>query len=166
MEALRTTGQDKNTVVVFTNDNGGSLPHQASNDPLRGGKLDNYEGGIKVPTVMVWPGKIEPGSETPVLSLTMDFFPTLCEIAGKPVTHAVDGISLWPYINGQNPGTSERIVFWVRRDGLYGVGGLAYYAARKGPYKILQNNPFEPFLFHNMCAEPDQFPGKDHKAPR
>ncbi len=153
MEALRTTGQDKNTVVVFTNDNGGSLPHHASNDPLRGGKLDNYEGGIKVPTVMVWPGKIEPGSETPVLSLTMDFFPTLCEIAGKPVTHAVDGISLWPYINGQNPGTSERVVFWVRRDGGR-VGGLAYYAARKGPYKILQNNPFEPFQLFNLETDP------------
>ena len=102
---------------------------------------------------MVWPGKIEPGSETPVLSLTMDFFPTLCEIAGKPVTHAIDGISLWPYIKGEDPGTSDRVVFWVRREGGH-YGGKTYYAARKGSYKILQNSPYEPFQLFNIEDDP------------
>lgn len=158
MEALKATGLDKNTLIVFTSDNGGSIPHHASNEPLRGGKQDHNEGGIKVPTVMVWPGKIKPGSKTSVLSLTMDFFPTLCEIAGRPVTHAIDGISLWPYIQGEDPGTSDRVVFWVRREGGR-YGGKAYYAVRKGPYKLLQNSPYELFQLFNVEADPyEQIP--------
>ena len=158
MESLKTTGLEKNTLIVFTSDNGGSIPHHASNFPLRGGKQEHYEGGIKVPAVMVWPGKIEPGSETPVLCLTMDFFPTLCEIAGKPVTHAIDGISLWPYINREEPGTSDRVVYWVRREGGR-YGGKAYYAVRKGPHKLLQNSPYEPFQLYNVEDDPyEQMP--------
>ena len=153
MQELKATGLDKNTLVVFTSDNGGSVPHHASNDPLRGGKQEHYEGGIKVPTVMVWPGKIQAGSETPVLSLTMDLLPTFLEIAGSPVTHAIDGISLWPYINGEDPGTSERVVFWIRREGGR-YGGQAYYAARKGPYKILQNSAYEPYQLFNLEDDP------------
>ena len=147
IEALHATGLDENTLIVFTNDNGGSLPHGATNDPLRGGKLDYYEGGIKVPTCMVWPGMITPGSKTPVLSLTMDLLPTLMDIAGVPVIHPIDGISLWPYIQGDDPGTSERVLFWWHRTGRF--SGLSYYAVRKGPYKLVQNTPYEyPQLFN------------------
>lgn len=164
MQGLKISGMDKKTLVVFTSDNGGSIPHRASNLPLRGGKQDHYEGGIKVPTVMVWPGRIKPGSDTPVLSLTMDLMPTFLDIAGTPVTHAIDGISLWPYINGEDPGTSDRVVFWVRREG--GVhGGKAYYAARKGPYKLLQNNPYEPLQLFNLEADPFEQDPLDTRLP-
>ena len=164
LDELKTTGLDKNTLVVFTSDNGGSIPHHASNYPLHGGKQEHFEGGIKVPTAMVWPGKIDPGSETPVLSLTMDLVPTLCEIAGSPVTHAIDGISLWPYINGEDPGTGERVVFWVRRDGGR-YGGQAYYAARKGPFKILQNSAYEPYQLFNLEEDPYEQTPLDTSLP-
>jgi arylsulfatase A-like enzyme len=153
MQALKASGLDRNTLVIFTSDNGGSIPHGALNIPLRGGKQDHFEGGIKVPGVMIWPGKIRAGSETPVVCLTMDFYPTLCEIAGIPVSHEIDGISLWPYINGKDPAMDERILFWVRREGGR-YGGKAYYAARKGPFKILQNNPYEYFQFFNVETDP------------
>ena len=164
MEELKATGLDKNTLVVFTSDNGGSIPHRASNHPLRGGKQEHYEGGIKVPTVMVWPGKIKPGSETPVLSLTMDLLPTFLEIAGSPVIHAIDGISLWPYIIGEDPGTSDRVVFWVRREGGK-YGGQAYYAARKGSYKVLQNSAYEPYQLFNIEEDPFEQTPLDTNLP-
>jgi arylsulfatase A-like enzyme len=113
---------------------------------------------------MVWPGKIRPGSETPVLSLTMDLLPTFLDIAGSPVIHAIDGISLWPYINGEDPGTSDRVVFWVRREGGR-YGGQAYYAARKGPYKILQNSPYEPYQLFNLEDDPFEQSPLDTNLP-
>jgi arylsulfatase A-like enzyme len=83
----------------------------------------------------------------------MDLLPTFLDIAGSPVSHAIDGISLWPYIKGEDPGTSDRMVIWVRREGGR-YGGQAYYAARKGPYKILQNSAYEPFQFFNVEDDP------------
>ena len=59
IKALEASGQYENTIIVFSSDNGGHLPSGASNGNLRGGKIDMYEGGIKVPTCMVWNNRIE-----------------------------------------------------------------------------------------------------------
>jgi arylsulfatase A-like enzyme len=159
MKTLKATGLDRNTVVLFTSDNGGHLPSRASNGILRGGKQDMYEGGIKVPTCMVWPGRIEPGSSAPVLGLTMDLVPTFLGMAGVGLKHDVDGISLWasikraPIKDAPTTDDADRAVFWMRREG-GGYGGLCYYAARKGPYKLVQNTPWEPLQYFNMDADP------------
>ena len=72
LEALRESGADRNTLVIFTSDNGGQVNVGGRNGPLRGGKQEVYEGGIRVPFCAVWPGKIEPASATDHLGLTMD----------------------------------------------------------------------------------------------
>lgn len=151
--ALEKTGLDKNTLVIFTSDNGGSLPHGASNGLLREGKQDMYEGGIKVPTCFVWPGEIKPETQNNNLGLTMDIFPTLCEIAGVAINHEIDGISLVPSILGEKQTTDNRTVFFMRREGGE-YGGLCYYAARKDNYKLLQNTPYEPFQLFNIISDP------------
>lgn len=153
LSALESTGLAENTLVIFSSDNGGSLPHGASNGPLRAGKQDMYEGGIKVPTCFVWPGKIKPETQNNNLGLTMDLFPTLCEIAGVTINHEIDGISLTPGIQGKKQITDDRTVFFVRREG-GGYGGLCYYAARKGKYKLLQNTPFEPLQLFDIVSDP------------
>jgi arylsulfatase A-like enzyme len=153
MAALKARGLDKNTVVVFTSDNGGHLPSKASNGNLRGGKQEMYEGGIKVPTCMVWPGKIRPGSTNPTLALTMDLVPTFLDIAGSEPVRPVDGINLWPYLTGEASAEPDRAVFWMRREGGE-YGGRCYYAARKGPWKLLQNTPLEPLQYFNIVEDP------------
>lgn len=153
IKALRENGIYEKTIIIFSSDNGGHLPSGASNGNLRGGKQDMYEGGIKVPTCMVWEGIINPGSSLERLSLTMDFFPTICAIAGVPVSHEIDGINLLPEILGKNQPTDDRMVYFMRREG-GSYGGLCYYAVRKGDFKLVQNTPYEELQLFNLETDP------------
>jgi len=103
------------TIVIFTSDNGGVIGrrHITSNEPLREEKATLYEGGIRVPLIVRWPGRVTPGSisDTPVIS--MDFFPTLLEMAGAapPSREAVDGFSLVPLLQ-QRTGLQRSSLYW------------------------------------------------------
>ncbi|MEQ9221676.1 MAG: sulfatase-like hydrolase/transferase [Cyclobacteriaceae bacterium] len=148
INALKKSGQYENTLIIFSSDNGGHLPSGASNGDLRGGKQDMYEGGIKVPTCMVWKNKIPAGEESAKMGLTMDLFPTLCSIAGVEPPAGIDGMNLYPLQSMENE--TERTVYFMRREGGRKYGGLCYYAIRKGPYKMLQNTPYEPLQLFNI----------------
>ncbi|WP_242083412.1 sulfatase [Aestuariivivens sediminis] len=153
MKVLKETGLDQNTLIVFTSDNGGALRYAQSNGRLRGGKQDMYEGGIRVPTFFYWKNKILPNSTTPNLAMLMDLFPTFCEVAEIDVPQSIDGISLLPSLLGKPQSTNTRYLFWVRREGWH-YGGQAYYAARYGDLKILQNTPFEPVQAFDLKNDP------------
>lgn len=153
LEALDKNGIYENTIIIFSSDNGGHLPSGASNGYLRGGKQDMYEGGIKVPTCMVWKEKIKSGYTSDRLSLTMDFFPTICDIAGITISHEIDGLTILPDILRKDQSSNERTVYFMRREGgIY--GGLCYYAVRKGNYKLLQNTPYENLQLFNIHSDP------------
>jgi arylsulfatase A-like enzyme len=162
--ALKNSRQSSNTLVIFTSDNGGQLSVGANNGPLRAGKQDMYEGGIREPMCAVWPGKIESRSRSSRVALTMDLYPTICEAAGADITHKIDGRSILPTLLGRNQPEEDRFLFWVRREGGR-YGGRAYYAARYGDYKLVQNSPFEPLELYNLKDDPqEQIPlGKKHK---
>ena len=111
LDALSKLGLDKNTVVIFTSDNGG-LRNVTSNKPYRGGKGDLYEGGILVPLIVRWPGRIKPGatSNTPIIST--DLFPTFLDLAGlkpQPDAHR-DGLSMLPVLDGKQ--AEARTLYW------------------------------------------------------
>ena len=154
INALNESGQYHNTVIIFSSDNGGHLPSGASNGKLRGGKQDMYEGGIRVPACMVWEGTIKTGTVSDKLGLTMDFYPSICSIAGLSVTHSIDAVNLMPGLSGNSKGEEDnRMVYFMRREGgIY--GGLCYYAARKGAYKLLQNTPYEKYQMFNIVSDP------------
>lgn len=151
---LEKSGKLKNTLVVFTSDNGGVLSLGANNGRFRGGKQDMYEGGIRVSTAFMWKKWIIPGSSCSSVALTMDLFPTLCEVAGSQNLEQIDGLSLWPILSGVKKELQPRTIFFVRREGNLKYGGLAYYAARSGDLKILQNTPWEPMQFFNLENDP------------
>jgi len=165
IEALKETGLSDNTLVIFTSDNGGQLDAGASNGPLRAGKQDMYEGGIREPMGAVWPGRIEPGSRSDRTALTMDIFPTVCEIAGVTVDHEIDGASFLATLLGKRQAKDDRVLFWVRREGGPRYGGQAYYAARQGDFKLLQNTPFEPLKLYNLAEDPQEQHPLDDKHP-
>ncbi|MFC1636741.1 arylsulfatase [Planctomycetota bacterium] len=107
METLRKSGIDKKTLVLFTSDNG---PHREgganpeffdSNGPLRGNKRDLYEGGIRVPLIARWPGKVKPGTVSYHVSAFWDFLPTFTELAGVKHLPSGDGISMLPTLMGK-----------------------------------------------------------------
>ena len=153
LAALKETGQDSNTLVVFTSDNGGQLSAGANNGSLRAGKQDMYEGGIREPMCAVWPGRIEPGSRSDWVAMTMDLFPSICEAAGVGIDHEIDGRSFLPTLLGKDQPEEDRFLFWVRREG-GPYGGRDYYAARYGDWKLVQNSPIEPLELYNLAEDP------------
>ncbi len=155
LHRVKNRGLEKNTVIIFASDNGGSLRFSANNGPLRGGKQDLYEGGIKVPACMKWPGRIFPGKITNELILMMDFYPTLAEIARAEYEHKVDGIDIWPVIADIQKKISDRPVFWMRREG-WDYGGQIYYAIRFRQYKLVQNTPFEDYQLFDLENDPGE----------
>ena len=110
MDELNELELSENTLVVFTSDNGG-IREISCQDPLRAGKGSYYEGGIRVPLVFRWPGKIKEGSlsEEPVINL--DFYPTFMEIAGLEAPGNLDGHSLRPLLSGEES-LDERPLFF------------------------------------------------------
>jgi len=155
IDALKSTGLSDNTLVIFTSDNGGQLSVGANNGPLRAGKQDMYEGGIREPMCAVWPGQIEAGSRNDRVALTMDLFPTVCEAAGVGIAHEIDGRSILPTLLGRRQPEEDRVLFWVRREGGH-YGGRAYYAVRYGHFKLVQNDPFEPLELYNLKEDPKE----------
>jgi arylsulfatase A-like enzyme len=153
--ALKDAGLSDNTLVIFTSDNGGQLGAGANNGPLRAGKQDMYEGGIREPMCAVWPEKIKPGTRSDRVALTMDLYPTICEAAGAKIQHEIDGRSILPTLLGKLQPDEDRFLFWVRREG-GSYGGRAYYAARYGDYKLLQNSPYEPMELYNLKDDPQE----------
>lgn len=155
LETLESTGAAKNTLVFFTSDNGGQLNLGASNGSLRGGKENLFEGGIRVPMCAVWPGHIMPGSISGRMAMTMDLFPTIAETCKITIEHTIDGRSFWSVLRGMEEPEEERTLFWVRREGNRN-GGRAYYAARRGDFKLLQNSPFEPCALYDLTRDPGE----------
>ncbi len=162
LRALKDCGLSDNTLVIFTSDNGGQLSVGANNGPLRAGKQDMYEGGIRVPMCAVWPGRIAPGSRSGRVALTMDLYPTICEAAGARIAHTIDGRSILPTLLGKAQPAEDRFLFWMRREG-GGYNGRAYYAARYGDFKLVQNDPFEPMQLYNLKDDPQEQKPLDRK---
>jgi arylsulfatase A-like enzyme len=156
LDALDATGLSKNTVVVFTADNGGSLPHAQNNDPWRGGKQDHYDGGLRVPFMVRWPGKISPGSRSDYAGLLFDIFPTFLDLAGAKVPSGIDAVSLAPILRGEALETPDRELYFVRREGGKQYLGKAYHALIQGDWKILQNHPFQPYELYNLKHDPQE----------
>lgn len=117
---LKELGIDENTLVIFTSDNGGDAPdsfYTECNQPLRGHKHDLYEGGIRVPFIARWPGKIQPGAETNHVSAFWDFMPTVCEIAGIKTPEKSDGISYLPTLLGKQQNKHDHLYFEFHEQG-------------------------------------------------
>ena len=153
LASIKNAGIEDNTLIIFSSDNGGSIPHAQSNGALRGGKQDHWEGGIRVPTCVVWPGKIT-SKRSNAVGMTMDFLPTLCEIAAVKVTEPINGESLASiWLNGDDS-DPLRTLIWMRREGNKRYQGRAYYAIRQGPWKLQQSSPFEPMQLVNLDEDP------------
>lgn len=111
--ALKERDMLKNTVVLFTSDNG-ALHNFSSQAPLRGEKGTYYEGGIRVPLVVSWPGRIQPSSQSKTPVTNLDFFPTFLELAAlsAPKDHNIDGHSLLPLLTQKDTLPGNRELVW------------------------------------------------------
>ena len=154
LDTLEDTDQLSNTLVIYTSDNGGAMNVGAHNGPLRGQKGEMYEGGIRVPTCAMWPGYISEGHVTDQVALLMDLFPTVCEAAGAPIPNGIEGRSIWQTLQGEQQDFSDRILYWLRREGGQQFLGQCQHAIRRGDIKLLHNSPFEPLELYNLSNDP------------
>jgi arylsulfatase A-like enzyme len=153
LDAIRELGLDRTTVVAFTADNGGSLPHAQNNDPWRGGKQSHYDGGLRVPFVMRWPPVVAAGSRSQYQGLVFDLFPTFLDLAGAPLPADLDAVSLVPALRGQ-PMPPSRELYFVRREGGQAYGGKSYEAIIRDGWKLMQNDPYSPLELYNLDEDP------------
>jgi len=127
LDALKEQGLDDNTIVIFTSDNGPSLPGKAT--PLSGKKGSTLEGGMREPTVIRWPGKIPAGSVNNKLLTTMDLMPTFTKLAGAhlPDDRVIDGKDIWPALSGDAESPHEAFFYFK---------GNTLEAVRSGDWKL------------------------------
>lgn len=149
MAKLKETGLDENTVVFFTSDNGGTFDYKpfGSMGPLRARKGSIYEGGIRVPMIVRWPGKVAAGAVNDYPWAFCDVLPTLCELAGaRGVPRNVDGISVAPTLLGkkQNP---ERPLYWED------FGDGFHQAVRMGRWKGVRHGLAAPLELYDLAAD-------------
>lgn len=130
LDAVRTAGLERHTLVLFFSDNGGPLNHGADNHPLRGGKGSTLEGGIRVPLLAWWPGRIPAGTSSSAITANPDLLPTLAHLAGagSPAGRRLDGVDISASLLGAaSPG--------ARREYLY-FRGLDLEAVRADAWKL------------------------------
>ncbi|MEO6810755.1 MAG: sulfatase-like hydrolase/transferase [Isosphaeraceae bacterium] len=133
--ALNETGQTKGTLVFFIGDNGGQPTFSADNTPLRAGKGTLYEGGVRAPFVVSWPGTLPEGTtyDEPVIAL--DAFATALDVAGvaAPKDVKFDGVDLLPYLAGKVKTPPHQRLFWRTRQ-----KGQLFHAVREGRWKVVR----------------------------
>ena len=129
LEALKKQEIDRETLVVFLSDNGAARPHGGSNGPLRGWKGSPWEGGMRVPCIMRWPGKVPAGRVTDEIASSLDLLPTLAKLGGAsaPTDRHVDGKDLWSFLAGEGPSPRTTLFY-------YFLGHLQ--AVRAGNWKL------------------------------
>lgn len=119
-------GLSENTLVVFLNDNGGALTNASINAPLRGYKGSTFEGAIRVPMVVKWPGHIKENSHYDQTVISLDLLPTLLAAANaKPIenTPSIDGTNLLPYLSGANASSPHESIFFKYHSGRAHIKG-------------------------------------------
>ncbi len=145
MNALKELGLEKDTIVVFTSDNGPPVQRQSKFDvgmtgPLRDGKWTDFEGGVRVPFIMRWPGKVKPDAESDAMIGIIDMLPTFCEIAGAkvPTDRVIDGVNILPQLLGDTKSDPLRDTQIVPGSTII-HNGWKYYMKTQTPYNKKKN---------------------------
>lgn len=149
VDKLQELGLRENTLIVFTNDNGGPMDRNgSSNYPFSGVKATQLEGGIRVPGIVSWPGKIEPNTQYAHPLITLDLLPTFVKAAGgdPAAMDGLDGVDMLPYLTGTNTDRPHKTLYWKME---------TRGAIREGDWKLLRypDRPAELFDLSNDPAE-------------
>lgn len=156
LDALAESGLEGSTLVIFTSDHGNAATEgRGSNGPLRAGKGNTWEGGMRVPCLMRWPVRIPAGSQCDVLATTMDLLPTLAGLAATSLPRGgpIDGKDIWPLMSGPATARTPYDVFlYLWMDELHAV--------RSGPWKLVVKEahkaPFSPARLYNLDEDPGE----------
>ena len=152
MKALRDNNLDENTLVIYTSDNGpwklkggrGGSAH-----PLRGFKFQTYEGGMRVPCIMYWKGKVPAGSSCDEIAATIDLLPTIARLSGAelPNDRAIDGKDIWPLIAGKKGAQTPHEIYFFYK-------GNKLESARQGKWKLRRSGKkSQPVELYDLASD-------------
>ena len=164
--AIDRLGLRDSTIVAFTSDNGGSIPHAQRNLPWRDGKQSHYDGGLKVPFLIRPLDKNLAGTKSDYAGMTFDLAATFIELSGVKRDGDSDAVSLVPILEGRQLSTPDRELYFVRREGNNRYVGGAYHAVIRGSWKLMQNDPFSPLELYDLKADPQETTNVVKKMPR
>ncbi len=156
LETLKKNGLEENTLVILTSDNGGLVSNKITNNsPLRSGKGDMYEGGVRIPLIMKWTNKIKANTISNIPSTSADLYPTIMELIGltfsKGKKQQFDGISLSKHVlGGSKP--SPRNIYW-HYPHYHRQGAVPYSAVRSGDWKLIRNYESNTTELYNLKAD-------------
>jgi arylsulfatase A len=153
MATLKELRLDQNTVVIFTSDNGGFY-NATSNAPLRANKGAYYEGGIRVPLIIKWPGVTQPGRVVNEPVTSTDLYPTCLAAAGQPLRpdQHMDGVNLAPLLAGSAP-LPERPLFWHYPHYNQHPSSVPSSVIRRGPWKLIETFDPEGVELYNLAQD-------------
>ncbi len=162
VELVKKTGQEDNTLFVFTSDNGNALGiidehYFNSSAGFRGHKQNLYEGGIRAPMIARWTGKVKPGGVNSTPWSFCDMLPTLAEIAGAKAPEGIDGISMAPTILGRPQRRKPEWLYWelprfIAKEGKF-ADETPMQAARNGDWKVVRPAPNGPLELYNLKSD-------------
>mgnify|MGYP003136146943 CR=1 FL=1 len=162
LRSLKELGLDKNTLVIFTSDNGPNTGKGGSAGPLKGGKGSTLEGGVRVPFVARWPETIPAGTESDAPITGMDLLPTLTKLAGGnvPSNRVIDGKDIWPLLAGEPDAKSpHEAIYYLRGRGVQGI--------RVGDWKYLVDDSSKKEASRinvELAAEEQKLPRRERRA--
>ena len=146
LDCLKSCQLERNTIVVFTNDNGGQTQTGADNFPLRGRKGQLWEGGVRVPMALRWPNRIKPGSVETTNVVSRDLVATFLEAAGQTINPEwkLDARSLLPLFKGQKQTFQDRPLYWRKGD----QSGFAVRSENWKLVRLKENGQFADYLYN------------------
>lgn len=163
---LEDLGITENTILVFTSDNGGET-NVTSNAPLRGGKSELYEGGIRVPLIVRWPAKVPPGRVSEMPTMNTDFFPTFLEVAGvRRGETPRDGISvLANWVDPEERPERDELAWHYPLDRPHFLGGVSAGAIRAGDWKMIQFFDSDRVELYHLGEDPSEERNRAQEEP-
>lgn len=163
VKLLDQLGIGDNTIVIFASDNGPGTtfePYFNTNGAYRGNKGSFYEGGIRTPLIVKWPGKVQPNSVSDLQVYFPDFMPTFAEMASAKdrLPARLDGISFVPTLRGNTRQVRHKFLYWENPDfdwskNVYRENGV-HQAVRRGDWKLLRHRQDQPWELYNLAKDP------------
>ena len=172
MQVLKEKGIAGNTLIFFTSDNGANMGFAKffnSNGILNGSKFGLYEGGIRVPMIAYWPGHIQPGQVSPLITASWDMLPTICNVAGLTAPQGIDGISFLPELRNKKQLSVHEYLYWEyynynynwnKPDATLPRNWLECVAVRMGKWKAMKKNMYSdknaPLELYDLDTDPGE----------